>query len=678
MLRINRVKVEIVTENGIYGCDISFGSGLNFLASEENTCGKSSILAAIYYCLGMEEIIGGRGEKVLTSVFKNTIEDNNKIWRVLQSCAYLEVSNGAEIVTLFRPAKMVNRDSRMITVYYGAMDDINNPMITSIDTYVHFPNAAEHDLGFHSFLEKFLHLELPRVATSDDNQRKLYLQLIFSCMFIEQKHGWSGLFSGMPILGIKESKKRVIEFILKLDTLENDKLSEKLKADEFRITQSWDELYSTLQIAAQRESCSVVGFPSKPRVLSDTDISRIVIQRGEEIISEMIDNLGAEAAAIKRLKPKVIDNFDALQEELKETESKIVEIEKYIYSCQKQLSVEKGSIKAIRDNLDTIAIDLSNNKDAARLRTLGSDLKFEFANNKCPVCHQSINDSLLPISVDAPVMGIDENIRHLEAQQEMLRFALESHNKHKSELESNINSWEGRLFTLRRLAQSIRNDLYSVNDDYSEAIIYKKITIEKQIESLNALQQLRKSTVEHLVELSNEWKKYLEDKQKLPKDKFTASDKEKLEMLRLRFIENLKAYGYKSIQNLNEITISKESYLPLFEGFDMKFDSSASDGIRVIWAFTMALLQVSLEKSGNHPGSLILDEPDQQSTIISDMKAFFSSILQLENKCQVIIGITLKDSDTKKAIAELPENMYTQYNVGRKAFVFLRKNSINL
>ena len=30
----------------------------------------------------------------------------------------------------------------------------------------------------------------------------------------------------------------------------------------------------------------------------------------------------------------------------------------------------------------------------------------------------------------------------------------------------------------------------------------------------------------------------------------------------------------------------------------MKFDSSASDGIRVIWAFTMALLQVSIEKGG--------------------------------------------------------------------------------
>ena len=66
MLKINRLRIEIETENGQYGVDESFDSGLNFLASEDNTCGKSSILEAIYYCLGFEEIIGGKGEKVLT------------------------------------------------------------------------------------------------------------------------------------------------------------------------------------------------------------------------------------------------------------------------------------------------------------------------------------------------------------------------------------------------------------------------------------------------------------------------------------------------------------------------------------------------------------------------------------------------------------------------------------
>lgn len=668
MLRINRIKVKIFTDNGVYGFDTSFDSGLSFLASEENTCGKSSILAAVYYCLGLEEILGGKGEKVLTSAFKTTIEDGNKTWSVLQSCAYLEISNGAEVITLFRTAKMLNRDSRMITVYYGDMDAVDNPKTSSIDTYVHFPNAAINEKGFHSFLEKFLYLELPQVTASDDSQRKLYLQLIFSCMFIEQKHGWSDLFSGMPILGIKESKKRVIEFVLKLDTLTNDKKRDQLKIEESLINKEWSECYKSLQIAAERESCSIVNFPIKPRILTETDIKRISIKFGDKIVSDTVTELEKQSIEIKQLKPKVIDNFDELQVELNETEAEISKLSNYIVDCRGQLSIESGSIRTITNNLETISIDLSNNKDAARLRSLGSDLQFEFAKDICPVCHQKINDSLLPNSIDVPVMGIDENIKHLEAQRDMLKFALISHENHKEELEKEIQSSEARLFTLRRLAQTIRNDLYSINEEYSEAIVYKKITIEKQIESLNKLQQLQHDSIEKLVELSKRWEKYLEDKRALPKNRFTDEDKDKIDLLRDVFINNLRKYGYKSILDLEDISISEESYLPLFEGFDMKFDSSASDNIRVIWAFTMALLQVSILKGGNHPTVLIFDEPDQQSTIISDMKSFFENILELTDKCQVVMGITLKDRDTKQVIDKLPKGKFKCIDVPNKAF----------
>lgn len=92
MLRINRLRIEIETNNGIYGIDESFDIGLNFLASEDNTCGKSSIIEAIYYGLGFEEIIGGKGEKVLTSAYKTYIEDGDKRLSVLESKIYLEIS----------------------------------------------------------------------------------------------------------------------------------------------------------------------------------------------------------------------------------------------------------------------------------------------------------------------------------------------------------------------------------------------------------------------------------------------------------------------------------------------------------------------------------------------------------------------------------------------------------
>lgn len=70
---------------------------------------------------------------------------------------------------------------------------------------------------------------------------------------------------------------------------------------------------------------------------------------------------------------------------------------------------------------------------------------------------------------------------------------------------------------------------------------------------------------------------------------------------------------------MDEIKLSEESYLPIIEEFDMKFDSSASDNIRAIWAYTIALMQTSIEKEGNHPGVIIFDEPNQHSIIPEDM-----------------------------------------------------------
>ena len=100
----------------------------------------------------------------------------------------------------------------------------------------------------------------------------------------------------------------------------------------------------------------------------------------------------------------------------------------------------------------------------------------------------------------------------------------------------------------------------------------------------------------------------------------------------------------------------------------MKFDSSASDNIRAIWAFTMALLQTSNTHLGNHPGTLIFDEPDQHSIVILNMKAFFKGIIDTEGWKQVIIGITIKDSDTRIAIESLDAKSYNMIKINEKAF----------
>lgn len=668
MLKINRLQIKIITDQGDYGIDEQFYEGLNFLASDDNTCGKSSIIEAIYYGLGFEEIIGGKGEKVLTSAYKTFIEDNDQKLSVVESKIYLEISNGFEVVTLYRTAKDLKRDSKLVTVYYSSLDKINDDNILIEDMYVHMKNSATNIKGFHTFLEKFLHLELPLVPATDGNQRKLYMQLIFSCMFIEQKHGWGDIFSGIPLLGIKDSKKRVIEYVLNLDTIDTEKKKEELKFEEARIRNEWTVEIKELQNAVNRETCSVSGVSLEPCEFTQITAEGIHIFKEKKRLDIFIQELKDECKKFESIKPRVIDNFDELQNELEETEKDIEQFEEEVHSLRSQLSKENAAILVLNDNLEIIETDLQNNKDAAKLRQLGSEIGCKSFENICPICNQPIEDSLLPVIEETEIMSIDENIRHLEAQKVMLSYARESHYGNKKAIDERLQLLQGKIFSLRRLAMALRNDIYSINDNMSESIVYKKIDLLNKIEKLEVLQKFVDKKIDNLLTLGKDWKKMLDGKKKVPSKKFSTSDYDKIEQLKIHFIENLRKYGYKSVANMDAIQISEESYLPVIEEFDMKFDSSASDNIRAIWAYTIALMQTSMEKKGNHPGVIIFDEPNQHSIIPEDMEEFFNSLLDLGKTTQIIVGITVKDTDTKSEIEKLPTELYHIIPIANKAF----------
>lgn len=675
MLRINRLRIEIKTANeengGIYGFDEKFSSGLTFIASDNNTAGKSSVLEAIFYCLGFEEIIGGRNQKVLTSVYKSTIHDGDKDWSVLESGAYLEISNGNEIVTIYRTAKMETRDPRLVTVYYGDYDSIGNQSTQPEDMYIHDRGAATNEKGFHSFLESFLHIQLPLVQTNGNNQ-KLYLQVIFSGLFIEQKHGWGDIFSGMPYFGIKDAKKRVVEFLLGLDTFKNEREKNRLKSVKNTIISEWKNIFDDINRKATHESCSVSGLPIQPRIMSDNDYKAIaVITVDKKSLEDAISELQDEHDSIKCLKPRNIDNFDDLNKELQTISETIDSFEQKASECHEQITLSRSAVTQAERSLEIVIRDLRNNKDAAKLQSMGSVVGCKIAKNICPTCNQKIDDSLLHLGNDIPIMSIEENIRHLEGQKSVLEFTRDSHKTNIEQLSLVENDLQSRLVTLRRLAQTIRSDIYSTETEWSEFIVQKFVEIESKIRGYVQLQSFIDQKLDEIRKLSDRWKKYKEEYEKLPKKEVSDLDAEVIKTFKDNFVNNLRKYKYKSAPDIDAVDVPVETCLPLIDGFDMKFDSSASDNIRIIWSFTIALLQTSLAKRGNHPGIIIFDEPAQHSIVTSDMESLIQSVLDIEGAAQVIVGITLNNEELKQFIENLPEEDAKIINIGERAFKLL-------
>lgn len=671
MFKINRLKISIIAAHKEYSFDETFNNGLNFVASDDNTKGKSSVLIAIYYCLGVEEIIGGVNEKVLTSAYKTIIEEGTNDYPVLESGIFLEISNGIDVITIYRSAKSETRDAKLVTVYFSKLSDIYDEQTNIEEFYVHMPNAANNIKGFHNFLEKFIGIELPMVPSTDGVDRKLYLQLIFSAMFIEQKNGWSGIYSGMPYLSIKDSKKRVTEFILGLSTFENERKRSAIGNKERYQKEQWRNLYNEMVTLQNRNQCTIKNIPIAPEILSEDFVDNVHIVRavGEPIsIEQWILELQEEHDSLKTIKPRIVDNYDELQKELEEVELLLSENHDKEKDLQSEISIEKRTILELNKNLDVIKQDISNNKDALRLKKLGSNLQCKSFEGICPICNQKIQDSLLPIQHQTNTMTIEQTINHLYAQKEMLEFALEYHRNRHSQLDSALQDIRSNTMTMFRLAKTIRRDLYSVDEDLSETIIYKRMSIERHITELNQFKDALKEILNKFVDLSEKWRLLLQEKAELPEKGFIESDEETLQTFKNYFITNLRNFKYTSISNISAIDISQDNYMPVIDKFDMKFDSSASDNIRAIWSYTLALLQTSEKHGGNHLGILIFDEPTQHSIGAEDAKAFFDSIIALGERCQVIVGITVNNADIKNVISDMDSDSYKYIHIGEKAF----------
>ena len=183
-----------------------------------------------------------------------------------------------------------------------------------------------------------------------------------------------------------------------------------------------------------------------------------------------------------------------------------------------------------------------------------------------------------------------------------------------------------KTMTLFRLAKTIRGDLYSVDEDLSETIIYKRMSIEHHIADLNEFKESIKEIVNKFIGLSEKWHELLQEKEMLSQKRFAESDEETIKIFENNFVANLKDIKYTSISNIGVIEISRDNYMPVIDRFDMKFDSSASDNIRAIWSYTLALLQTSEKQTGNHPGVLILMS---QHSIVSvrKMRIHFLKVL---------------------------------------------------
>ncbi len=125
--------------------------------------------------------------------------------------------------------------------------------------------------------------------------------------------------------------------------------------------------------------------------------------------------------------------------------------------------------------------------------------------------------------------------------------------------------------------------------------------------------------MEGFEDLAKRWTAVQTAAKDLNKDDVTDADRKKIRAWTELVREQLSQYGFGSFP-VDQILISTDSYRPEHEGFDLETSFSlqnsisASDLIRTIWAYLNGMLELARKVDTFHPGSIVFDEPRQQST----------------------------------------------------------------
>ncbi len=663
MIRLNALKINVTTNGGPFSAVVRFQSGLNIIRGD-NTTGKSTCLESVLYCLGLEELLGGRNQETMQSALKDELQEGTNRFAVTESIVSLEMTNQNETITVRRAIKSASRDPKLVELIRGPY--LTNPAgkFLSQFMYVHDPGAAtDIEYGFHAFLEGFIGMQLPLVEQFSGGERKLYLQNIFPAFFIEQKAGWSDFLATCPGFGIRNVKSRAIEFVLRLDVLENVKKRQMVAQAKTELIAGWRSQYEAFGRVAQKCTGRIVGLDRKPTTqLKKDEIRVLVFHDGKEVpLSERVTELRRELKRIEALPTSTAGvNAEKNATELNDVLSSIAAKSLQHDTLMRQIADETSRIATLNSQLRSLEGDLRKNKSALKVQEYGAQMKIAVAEKTCPTCHQNLKDFLLPQEIDQQPLGLEQNLSFLEEQKKMMLTYIQGVKSSLESAERQIASARDDLAVLRERARVLRQDLTSGIKEPSEADIEKKLHLRRSIAELSESVDTAAEYMDEFESLSRRWSDLLSQEASLPKKFFSDDDERKLAQLSSRFTELLVEFGYRS-KSLSYVSISRDNYLPSVEAlklnsgkrdYDIRFDSSATDFIRSIWSFTCALYEVATPPNGNHPGFLVLDEPAQHSMANESMAALLR-ILESYKDAQVIVAASFNNSDEDfKAVTE--------------------------
>lgn len=665
MLRIRHLLIQINTDKGVFGTRQNFVDGLNVIRAE-NWAGKSQLVQSIMYAIGMEGMQGPSHAVPLAHAMTDYLEfkEDGKDARakVIDSMVSLEIENGEGKFLTVQRSIAGDRNKHLMTVYEGRAITKKEALGTARDYYVREGGAATNELGFHRRLKDFIGWDLPMAPRFNEPDCPLYLETIFPLLYVEQKLGWGRIPGRYPTwLGIRDVGRRTVEFILGLEAyataIERAAVNDEIK----RLRREWAIARTQAERSGSAVAGIVRGIPVEPIASWPPEIAPTlsVMRESKWVpIAEYLTGLRNRFAELQNIEvPSTAKAEPKIRAELPKLEADLASRERAIAALYEKFEADTAEAESIQQRLDTINDDLRKYKDLRKVRRMGSSDGPEVVNGHCPTCHQELADSLLDTGSKAVPMTVDQNVSFYEEQIQLFTAVYGNAIHSVQAAEKDLRAQRGQVAELRERIRDIRETLVSASSSPSIEAISERIRLQERIGRVEAQQHMFDENIAELAQLASEWLDVQERLRKLPKGALSERDEAKINMLQNSFQHQLTRYKMGSLA-VAEVRISPGSYEPEVAGVNLSADVSASDLIRLHWAYLLGLLEVGTKPTGNHPGLLILDEPQQQSVEETSFREMLRHA-QGEENCQIIITT----SHERKTIGAYLEKIGTKHVV---------------
>lgn len=646
-MKINQINLNVSTERSEFVARVSLTDGTNLIRAD-NTSGKSTLVQSIFFVLGLERSFGAKVDIPLPYAMRERIQKDKDSAPepVLASSAELVIENeSGRTVRLTRHIRG-GIDPKLVRVE----ETHGSGKPYSRDYFLHDPGSAQREAGFHSFLADFLGLDLPTVPTYDGREALLYLECLLPLFFIEQKRGWSVLQGPFPThLPIQDMSRRVMEFVLQLEVGENRKRRADIRRLSALEERSWDTVYKRLQ-GRLGALIRISGLPKRPTAgFAKSPTTSVEVFYEQEWISlgKARDVLIGLAENLRQKEVQPVENVaPILEKRLKTLSSNLQEQETLLIGLRNEHQAVASEHKAVTARLNALRTDLQKNKDAQKLVELGSQLVSVVEKHQCPTCHQAVSTELLP-PTSSPTMSISENITFVSNQIKLYEALEEETADRIRRIETRHGALTERIRDGRREIRSLRSDLSRSSTAISRAEIEAVVRLETRIANWDAAAEDFAAEVSELQGIAARHSSLAADLKGIGSIQLTLNDRNKVRQLQRYMREYLADFHFASFK-YDEVTISEDTLRPqvyvkdkdgeLFEK-DIGFDASASDAIRLKWAYYLAIVAVLRDHGGNGFGFLVIDEPGQQSINPDDLIKFINLSAEVsKNGSQIIIS----------------------------------------